>query len=64
MILQTAGTIDFSGMNPNKVAILATGAQGGAGKGDLGGSFVTGSGKVETLPRLDACPPGYPTGAG
>jgi hypothetical protein len=41
--------------------ILATGGQGGAGRQDKGGATSGSSGQVETFPRLDACPPGYPT---
>ena len=68
VILQTAGRIDFSRVQPGLVpgqlaaGILATGGQGGAGRNDLGGATVGAPGQLETHPALDACPPGYPAG--
>jgi len=64
VILQTAGKIDMSlsvgaGTSAGKLAggILATGGQAGAGANDKGGALASSTGKVETPPRLDACPP-------
>ncbi len=73
VILETAGRIDLSlvlgpSSTPGQLAggIVATGGQGGAGKSDQGGAQVGSSGKIETPPNLDACPPtslgtSYPT---
>jgi hypothetical protein len=64
VILQTAGVIDMSlSIGPSSIlgrmagGIWATGGQGGAGKGDKGGATAGANGKVDTFPRLDACPP-------
>ena len=68
VILQCAGVIDLSlSLGASTTAgqqaggILATGGQGGAGKNDLGGAFVSPGGQFETVPSLDGCPDGYPT---
>ncbi|HZI64793.1 MAG TPA: hypothetical protein VFE44_08430, partial [Thermoanaerobaculia bacterium] len=68
VILQCAGVIDLSlSLGASTTAgqqaggILATGGQGGAGKNDLGGAFVSAAGQFETVPVLDGCPEGYPT---
>jgi hypothetical protein len=67
VILETAGVIDFSlSLGASTTAgelaggILATGGQGGAGKGDQGGAISQPGGQTQTPPTLDACPPGYP----
>jgi len=59
VVLEAGTAIDLSGLSA--VAINATGGQGGAGRDDLGGSFVGGGGSKETNPKGDACPAGYPT---
>ena len=59
VVLQSAAKIDLSGLT--SPGLIATGGQGGAGRGDLGGSFNGLNGSQETTPELDACPPGYPT---
>ncbi len=63
VILETAGVIDLTAAAGNSTTagklaggIIATGGQGGAGKADNGGATASASGKVETLPNLDACP--------
>jgi hypothetical protein len=66
VILQTLGVIDLRqslGASTSAASlgtllggILATGGQGGAGRSDLGGAKLGSTGKVETLPQLDACP--------
>jgi hypothetical protein len=77
VILQTLGVIDMrQSVGPSTSAaslgtmvggILATGGQGGAGKNDVGGAILEQTtGKTDTLPHLDACPPtlsgnAYPT---
>jgi hypothetical protein len=76
VILQTLGVIDMrQSVGPSTSAaslgsmlggILATGGQGGAGKGDVGGAILGQNGKTDTLPHQDACPPtlsgnAYPT---
>jgi hypothetical protein len=76
VILQTAGVIDMTlsagGSNSGATigtmlgGILASGGQGGAGKSDLGGATLEGTGKQDTFPQNDACPPAlngnaYPT---
>jgi hypothetical protein len=43
--------------NHDGQAIVATGGEGGAGRGNQGGA----SGNVEKAAAADACPPGYPT---
>ncbi len=61
VILQSATAIDFSLVAPGTAgapgvaAIVATGGQGGAGRGDAGGAFQAASGMRETPPRQDAC---------
>jgi hypothetical protein len=65
VILQTAGVIDMSlslgpgapGQGKMTGGILATGGQGGAGRGDKGGAVAGANGKIDTVPKLDACPP-------
>lgn len=63
VILETAGAIDLSAclVSPNSIPILATGGQGGAGAGNVGGAKLTENGTVETAVNADACPPGYVT---
>lgn len=76
VILQTSGVIDMSlsagpGTTANTLGtmlggILASGGQGGAGKLDVGGATLELTGKVDTPPLFDACPPAlngvaYPT---
>ncbi|MCC7011749.1 MAG: hypothetical protein IT454_04225 [Planctomycetes bacterium] len=60
VVLESAAKIDFRAVAANSVAIQATGGQGGAGAGDIGGAQLTPSGIKETLPHQDACPSGYP----
>jgi hypothetical protein len=72
VILQTAGVIDLSQCAGPSTApgslgtllggILATGGQGGAGAWDEGGAWLDETGKHDTEPHLDGCPPGYPAG--
>ena len=69
VVLQTASKIDMSrtgtggggpaGYDGN--AIIATGGEGGSGKGDLGGATIGQNGSAEKSPLQDACPGGYPT---
>lgn len=76
VILQTLGVIDMrqsvgastsaGSLGTMLGGILATGGQGGAGKNDQGGATLDQTGKVDTLPVFDACPPtlsgsSYPT---
>jgi hypothetical protein len=68
VVLQTAGVIDFSkSLGPSSKAgelaggILATGGQGGAGKGDKGGAISSPNGQIQPHPSFDACPDGHPT---
>ncbi|HZI64792.1 MAG TPA: hypothetical protein VFE44_08425 [Thermoanaerobaculia bacterium] len=67
VILQTAGVIDFTQSSGASTTagelaggILATGGQGGAGKGDKGGAISQPNGQTQTPPFFDACPEGYP----
>jgi hypothetical protein len=61
VVLQTASKIDFQAVSSGASALLATGAQGGAGRDNLHGATIIGQGPKETPPASDACPPGYPT---
>ena len=56
IVLETAAYIDFSASSGS--ALLATGAQGGAGKNDVGGAFIGTNGPKQTAPFKDACPTG------
>jgi len=58
VILHSASKIDLS--TSTGVALLATGGEGGAGKGNTGGAYYHSTGVKELLPHNDACPPGYP----
>ncbi|MBK8177521.1 MAG: hypothetical protein IPK67_01155 [Planctomycetes bacterium] len=61
VILQTAAKIDFTAaVSTAQVSILATGGQGGAGAGNLGGAKPGSGGSQETTPLADACPAAFP----
>lgn len=61
VILESARRVVFAGNASAQPQILATGGQGGAGKANVGGAYRGANGVVETLPKDDACPPGYAT---
>jgi hypothetical protein len=62
VILQTASKIDFTKViSATQVSILATGGQGGAGAGNVGGAQIGTGGAQETTAVADACPTGFPT---
>jgi hypothetical protein len=68
-VLQSLSAIDLRAKRPVDwsvpadvaFAIDTRGGQGGAGRNSLGGAVLTPLGAVESVPHVDACPPGYGT---
>ena len=59
VIIQTAGRIDFSGINLGHLPILASGGEGGSGQGNQGGANQFGE---RNFANQDACPEPQPSG--
>ncbi len=52
VIIQSAGRINFSGLNSGRLAVIATGGEGGAGRNNAGGANQFGE---ENFPTGDPC---------